>query len=84
MLSNTGKFLQQQRSNSALWKKAFYGVLALLVVLNIFIHPHNAHFALEKYPGFWALFGLVGAILLTKVAKGIAHTVLNRTEDFYD
>jgi hypothetical protein len=64
-------------------KKAMYTVLVLLVLLNIFILPHHPHFALEKIPGFWAIFGAVIAIVLARVAKGAAHTFLGKDVDFY-
>jgi hypothetical protein len=60
-----------------------YTVLVLLVLLNIFILPHHPHFALEKIPGFWAIFGAVIAIALARVAKGAAHTFLGKDVDFY-
>jgi hypothetical protein len=58
--------------------------LALLVALNLFITPHDPHFGLDKFPGFWALFGLLGAVILAKGAKGAAHTFLGKDEDFYE
>jgi hypothetical protein len=58
--------------------------LALLVGLNLFIHPHEPHFGLDAWPGFWAAFGLGGAVLLGRAAKGLAHTVLGRDENYYE
>ena len=65
-------------------RTGFFAALALLAALNLFIHPHEPHFGLDAYPGFWALFGLVGAVVLGRVAKGLAHTVLGRDESYYD
>jgi len=62
----------------------FCASLGLLVALNVFIRPHHPHFGLETIPGFWALFGVAGAILLARGAKGLAHTVLGKDEDYYD
>ncbi|MFZ3048224.1 MAG: hypothetical protein WA151_20105 [Desulfatirhabdiaceae bacterium] len=62
----------------------FFASLGFLVALNVFIRPHHPHFGLETIPGFWALFGMAGAILLARGAKGLAHTVLGKDEDFYD
>jgi hypothetical protein len=56
----------------------------LLVLLNAFIYPHDPHFGLDRIPGFWSLFGLAGAVILAKGAKGLAHTFLGRDENFYD
>jgi hypothetical protein len=58
--------------------------LGLLVLLNVFIRPHDPHFGLDAVPGFWALFGLAGAVILAKGAKGLAHTVLGKDENFYE
>lgn len=62
----------------------FFISLAVLVLLNLFILPHHPHFGLEKIPGFWALFGLAGAVILARVAKGAAHTFLGKDEDYYE
>jgi len=65
-------------------RNLMFASLALLVVLNLFITPHDPHFGLDQFPGFWALFGLVGAVILVKGAKGAAHTFLGKDEDFYE
>lgn len=63
---------------------AFFAGLAVVAVLNLFIGPHEPHFGLDRYPVFWALFGLVGAVVLGRFAKGLAHTFLGKEEDFYE
>lgn len=63
---------------------AFFAGLAVIAVLNLFIGPHDPHFGLDKYPEFWALFGVVGAVILGRFAKGLAHTFLGKDEDFYE
>lgn len=65
-------------------RSLFFIALGLLVLLNAFIHPHHPHFDLEAIPGFWSLFGLAGAVILAKCAKGLAHTFLGKDEDFYE
>jgi len=65
-------------------RNLMFASLGLLVVLNLFITPHHPHFGLEKIPGFWALFGLLGAVILAKGAKGAAHTFLGKEEEFYE
>lgn len=65
-------------------RNLFFAALGLLVLLNVFIHPHHPHFGLEMIPGFWSLFGLAGALILAKGAKGLAHTVLGKDENFYE
>jgi hypothetical protein len=65
-------------------RNLMFAALGLLVVLNLFIHPHEPHFGLDAYLGFWAVFGLAGAVILGRAAKGLAHTVLGKNEDFYE
>jgi hypothetical protein len=65
-------------------RNLFFVVLGLLVLLNVFIYPHDPHFGLDRIPGFWSLFGLAGAVILARGAKGLAHTVLGKDENFYE
>jgi len=65
-------------------RNLFLMALGLLVLLNAFIYPHHPHFGLERVPGFWSLFGLAGAVILAKGAKGLAHTILGKDENFYE
>lgn len=65
-------------------RAGMFAALALLVGTNLFIHPHEPHFVIDAWPGFWAAFGLVGAVALGRAAKGLAHTVLGRPEDYYE
>jgi hypothetical protein len=63
---------------------AFFAGLAVIAILNLFIGPHDPHFGMDKYPEFWALFGLIGALILGRGAKGLAHKFLGKDEDFYE
>jgi len=65
-------------------RNLMFAAMGLLVVLNLFIHPHEPHFGIDGVPGFWSLFGLAGAVVLGRAAKGLAHTVLGKNEDFYE
>lgn len=65
-------------------RNLFFGTLGLLVLLNVFIEPHHPHFGLESLPGFWSLFGLAGAVILARGAKGLAHGFLGKDENFYE
>jgi hypothetical protein len=75
--------IPQENKISATLKKVFFVILGLLVLLNFFILPHEPHFGLDKYTGFWAVFGCVIAVVLARLAKGAAHTFLGKDEDFY-
>ena len=69
-----------------------YGVLALLVVYDIvFVDKHSAHLAIEKLPGFWAVFGFVACVLIIILSKWYGHIKwfgsnfrIMSPEDFYD
>jgi hypothetical protein len=74
----------ESRGTERTLRNLMFACLGLLVALNLFIGPHEPHFGLEKIPGFWALFGLLGALILAKGAKGAAHTFLGKDEDFYE
>ncbi len=65
-------------------RMALFVCLGLLAVLNLWIRPEHPHFGLDRIPGFWAVFGTAGAILLGRGAKGLAHTFLARKEDYYE
>lgn len=74
----------KQFTEASFLKKAMYAVLSVMVVLNVMILPPHPHFGAEKIPGFWAVFGVVVAVLLARLAKGAAHTFLGKDLDFYD
>ena len=55
-------------------------MLAALVGLNFFI-PHEPEFPAEKLPGFWALFALIGTVVMIVVLKKIVYPILARPEE---
>lgn len=64
----------------------FYGLLGslvLLLALEFFVEKHP-YFSWEKWPGFYAVFGLVACVLLVLVAKYILRPLVKRDEDYYD
>jgi len=56
--------------------------LALLLVLEIFVHKHT-YFAWEEWFGFYAVYGFVSCVLLVLVAKYILRPLVKREEDYY-
>lgn len=79
-----GDWLELQRRNASVWRAVFFGFLGLMVVANFFIHPHHPHFGLDAYPGFFAAFGLVVAVVMVLVLKKIVAKILAAPEDTYD
>jgi hypothetical protein len=62
-------------------------ILALLVVVDAIpgiVNKEHAHTALERLPGFWAVFGLVGCIILILLSKAFGHAGIMQREDYYD
>ena len=69
-----------------------YVVLGLLVVYDVtFTDKHSAHLAIEKLPGFWAVFGFIACVLIIILSKWYGHIKwfgsdfrIMAPEDFYD
>ncbi len=80
-----GSWLEKTRtSHRTIWKGLFFGFLALLVVLNFFIHPHHVEYVYDKYPGFWAVFGVGVATAMVFIMKKIIQPLIVRPEDSED
>ena len=73
-----------RKQNIKAWKRGFWIFLGLIIGANFFIHPHHAEFGLDAYPGFWAVFGLVVAMVMVFVMKKIIQPMLARAEEKID
>lgn len=60
----------------------FYIGLAVLLVIDFFIHKHAA-FAWEGYPNFFAAYGFISCVLLIYIAK-LLRLLVKRNESYYD
>ncbi len=60
------------------------GVLALLVIADIFVSKEHAHTSPEHIPGFWSAFGFVGCVLIILLSKWYGHLGIMTREDYYD
>jgi hypothetical protein len=76
-----GSWLEAARNRAGGFKILLYIVLAVMVVLNFLILPHHPHFATEALPGFWALFALIGTVVMVVVLKKIVYPILARPEE---
>lgn len=76
-----GSWLETARERAGKFKILLFVVLAALVVLNFVVMPHEPEFAAEKLPGFWALFALIGAVVMVVVLKKIVYPILARPEE---
>jgi hypothetical protein len=79
------KFIDFLRDRLRLVIRLSYGVLALLVLWDtLLLDKQQAHTAMEKLPGFWALFGLVACVAIILLSKGFGHLGVMTREDYYD
>ncbi len=78
-----GPFLILMRYCSSLWLKVYFGFLGFLLLLNIFLRPHEPHFGLDSWFGFWAVFGLGVGLVMIFVMKRIIQPLIVRKEDYY-
>lgn len=78
------KFIEWCREHFKLVKILSYSFLALLVITDFFVKRPHIHFFEDKVPGFWALFGFVGCVILIVVSKWLGHAWLMKDEDYYD
>jgi hypothetical protein len=79
------RILQWARDHYQVLKWLFFAYLAALVVVNaLWIHPHHPHFELEKFPGFWAGFGVLCGLAFVLILKKIIFHIISRSEDFYE
>lgn len=60
------------------------GVLVVLDALPGVVDKEHAHTAVEKLPGFWAVFGFLGCIVLILASKAFGHAGIMKREDYYD
>lgn len=60
----------------------FYAALAILLVIDFFIHKHPK-FPWEGYPNFFAAFGFVSCVLLVYIAK-LLRPLVKRGERYYE
>lgn len=61
---------------------AFYGCLALLLLVDPFIHKHG-DFEWENMPAFFAAYGFISCVLLILIAR-ILRRWVKRDENYYD
>lgn len=71
------------RSKPRLLQGIFLLILGSVVIFDFMAERHSAHFFGDRVRGFWALFGVIGAVFMTKFMKGIGHAFLMQPTDFY-
>lgn len=76
-------FIDRLRAKPKLLAGIFVFILGSVVVFDFTAERHAAHFFGDRVRGFWAIFGFLGAVFMTKFMKGIGHAFLMQPMDFY-
>ena len=64
-----------------------YVCLAMSILAGVLVHlfiPSHAAFRWQEIPGFSAIYGFIGCILIIVVSKALGHHWLQKEEDYYD
>ena len=78
------EFIEFIRSRGGTMIKVIYGVLAALVIIDVFVDKHHAHTWAEHIPGFWSVFGFLACSILIIVAKWFGRQGIETRENYYD
>ena len=84
---NLAKLIEflRNRLKTVIWISC--AVLALVVVLDAIpavVDKEHAHTAPEHWPGFWAVFGFIGCVLIIILSKWYGHLGIMTREDYYE
>lgn len=79
-----GKFLEFLVSKTKTLRWIMFGILALLVVLDVIIPAKYERFPWDGIGGFGAVYGFVSCVLIIVVSKALGYALLYRPEDYYD
>ncbi|RUM37374.1 MAG: hypothetical protein DSY50_00430 [Desulfobulbus sp.] len=77
------RFIAWLRSHMLFVKIACYIFLAGLLIGDLFIPRHHAHFIGDVIPGFWAAFGFIACVLIIIVSKWLGTAFLFRPDTYY-
>lgn len=84
---NVTKLIEFLRARLPIVVRICAVILVGLVVLDAIpglIGKDQAHTKLEHLPGFWAMFGFLGCVLLVLGSKLLGQTGIVRREDYYE
>ena len=79
-----GKFLEFLVDRRRILRRIMYGVLALLVVLDLLLPAAYQRFPWDGIGGFGAIYGFVACVLIIVVSKALGYAFLYKPEDYYD
>ncbi len=79
-----GKILEYMVDNRRTLRRVMYGVLALLVVLDMLVPAKYDRFPWEGIGGFGAVYGFIACVLIIVVSKALGYALLYRPDNYYD
>ena len=79
-----GKFLEFLVSKTKTLRWIMFGILAVLVILDVIIPAKYERFPWDGIGGFGAVYGFVSCVLIIVVSKALGYALLYRPEDYYD
>lgn len=82
MSENERRYWLDNPKNQRLVRVSLYVACAILFALDLFVHRH-VEVAVERFWGFYPIFGFVACVLLVLIAKEMRRLVMRR-EDYYD
>ena len=82
MDDNSQKGFFEKPANVKRMLYSLYGLAAILLGLDFFIHRHVAH-PWERLTGFYGFFGFLGIVALVLLSKQLRKLVI-RDEGYYD
>jgi hypothetical protein len=86
-MSRLERWLEDPRWRRRLW----HGLLVLAVLILVaeivlvnLLHLGHGHFAIESWPGFGSIYGLLSCVVIIVVSKLLGHLWLMKRRDYYD
>ncbi len=84
---NLAKLIESLRNGlkTLIWVSC--AILALLVFLDalpMIVDKEHAHTQPEHWPGFWAVFGFLGCVVIILFSKWYGHLGIMTREDYYE
>lgn len=74
----------EKPENIKKFKNFSYIILAILVLIDFFIHREHVTFFWDKIPGFSALYGFIACAITIIGSKALGKRWLMKPEDYYD
>ena len=84
---NLAKLIEFLRNRLKTVVLVCYVVLAVVVLLDAIpaiVDKEHAHTSIEHWPGFWAVFGFLGCVLIIIFSKWFGHAGIMVREDYYE